>query len=162
MFNKSLMFIAVGLFVSSAHAESKYVEFSIRAGDKTTSVTTEMGKPTLWESINKMSSACSFTSDNAGTPIDSEYSVDVNSGMSASVLPLERSKAGLKAYVSISKQASEDQNWAVINQDCKLPVGTTNSVGINLVDIFAWGKPTTLQLSDGSVVVVEAIDPQAR
>ena len=68
MFNKSLMFIAVGLFVSSAHAESKYVEFSIRAGDKTTSVTTEMGKPTLWESINKMSSACSFTSDNAGTP----------------------------------------------------------------------------------------------
>ena len=162
MFKKLLMVIAIGMFVSSAHAESKYVEFTISAGNKTTTVNTLIGKPIpIQQGLDEVSTECNFISSDEGASIDTKYTVDTSSGMSATFLPLERTSAGLKVYLDIRKQTSEGQKWAMINKDCKLPVGTTSSVGFSVVETFAWGKPTTLQLSDGSVVVVQAVDPQS-
>lgn len=136
---------------------NEYVEFSISTGNSTMSVTTLIGEPTpIQQGRQEMSSVCNFSREWAGTTIDATYSVDASTGMAAMVLPLERTTSSLKAYVTISKKSAQDQDWVVINKDCKLPVGTTSSAGISLVDTFEWGKPTKLKLSDGSTVVVTA------
>jgi len=157
MQKKSLMFVALLLFAGSAHAENETIDFSVSAGESTTMATILMGEPTpLQQSRHEMSSTCTFTTDIAGIPIKTEYSSDTSTGMTTTVLPLERTETGLKAYVTISKLSAQNQDWAVINKDCKLPVGTTNSAGISLIHTFEWGQPTRLKLPDGSVVVVKA------
>lgn len=148
--------VSVSAWASENETVAPYVEFSVSAGGSTTKATVLMGIPTPIQQVRqKMSSACTFTRDTAGAPMKLEFSLDTSTGMTTTVLPIERTAEGLKAYVTINKQSAQSQDWAVISKDCKLPVGTISSVGFSLVDTFDWGQPTKLKLSDGSVVVVQ-------
>lgn len=162
MQKKSLMFIALAFFVGSAHAKDETVEFSVVTEKISATGTALIGSPVVIQQggDNKMSAMCTFKHDLAGTPIKSTYGLDTSTVMTTTVLPIERTTTGIKAFIAISKQSAQGQDWAVINKDCKLPVGTTNSTGISLLDNFDWGKPTKLKLSDGSSVVV-TISPSA-
>lgn len=157
MIKKSLLFSALALLTGLANAESETVVLTITTGNETASVTTLMGHPTpIQWGHQKKSSTCSFAQDVVGTPIETTFSVDSITGTATTFLPLEQNAKGLKAYVTISRESAQNQEWAVINKDCKLPVGTTNSTGISVIDTFSWGVPTILKLSDGSEVIVTA------
>lgn len=157
MQNHLFMFAALALLASGVHAENETVEFSVSTENTTTMATVLMGNLTPFQhKRHVISTECNSKRDLEGTPIESTYSVETGTGMTTMVLPLERTATGIKAYVSVTMQSADSVNSAVINKDCKLPIGTTSSSGISLIDSFDWGKPHRLKLSDGSVVVVTA------
>lgn len=155
---KSLMCIALALLATGAQAESKMVELSLRDGaDTVSSITASVGQPTpVGMKTHEMASTCKFQNEVPGfpdKPSQSTFAVDVGTASSISFFPVETTEAGVKAYVSYNQNSAQDQKWAVISKDCKLPVGKTSSVGISVFETFKWGEPTKLTLSDGSVVV---------
>ena len=157
MFRKSILISAIAIFVGVAHAETGNVEFTVDAGSSTASLTALMGYPsTMQHKLQENRAECFFKQDVDGVSVTSTYSVDSAAGMTTTVLPIERSAKGIKAYVSISIQSAQNQELVAISKDCKLPVGVTSTAEVSLMDTFTWDAPTKLKLSDGSLVVVTA------
>ncbi|KZN20665.1 MULTISPECIES: hypothetical protein [Pseudomonas] len=155
---KSLMCIALALLATGAQAESKMVELSLRdVANTVSSITALVGQPTpVGMKTHEMASTCNFQNEVPGfpgKPSQSTFAVDASTGISFTFLPVEATDTGVKAYVSYNQNSAQDQEWAVISKDCKLPVGKTSSAGISVFETFKWGEPTKLTLPDGSVVV---------
>lgn len=136
---------------------NELVEFSIRTDSREATATMQMGTPTpLQLAQDTQSGHCNFRRDFGGSPVDTSLTLDVSSGMDATFIPIERTARGVKAFIHISNQSAQTQEWAAVGAGCKLPIGSTRSVSLRMVDTFKWGQPTKLKLSDGSVVIVTA------
>lgn len=157
---KSLMCIALALFASGAQAEPEAVYFTLKSVDSTSisSVSTLVGQPALIQrSSQQMKASCSFPHSFGGDPatiIQAKIEEGVSSGITFSVLPVETSETGLKAYVTINQEVAQEHEWAEINKECKLPVGKSSTASIRTFETFKWEEPKKLKFTDGSEMIL--------
>ena len=122
------------------------------------SLSTVVGQPaTIQWASQQMAASCSFPHSLGGDPattIQSDIAEDVSTGVSFTVVPVETSDTGLKAYITINQQLAQDHEWAQVNTECRLPVGKSSSASIRAFETFKWGEPNKLAFSDGSEMLV--------
>lgn len=150
--------MALILLATSVRAEPSLVEFTVQREGSTSRVTALMGTPTpISTSQNEFNASCDLR-ENPITHSSLNFQASDNTHLL--LLPFERSSAGVKALISISKTTAKSPQLVEISSGCKVLLGTTSSAGITEILDLKWGKGESLKFPDGSVVTVVADDPK--
>lgn len=150
---------ALVLFASVANANPEYVDFTVGTDEYATTATALIGSPSKIDLRTMAASVCKFTTPvDAPSNFETTVSAEMTTGISGTFIPLERTQSGVKAYISVTNQTAGAMKTAAITNNCTLPVGTSSTASVSVIDTFEWGKPTKLKLSDGTVVTLAALD----
>ncbi|MDU8543630.1 hypothetical protein [Pseudomonas syringae group sp. J248-6] len=157
---KALILVsALVLFGSglAAAVDRKLVEFTVEDESQNTTVLIPEGRPTPFGNFggNMRSFGCAFESSTA----DTQFSVDLSSGIYTIILPFESDERGVTAYVSITKRSAIIEKTADVSGSCKLPIGVNTSTGATYLGQFPWNTAVPVKFADGSVVNLTANQP---
>ncbi|KZN20735.1 MULTISPECIES: hypothetical protein [Pseudomonas] len=137
-----------------AAAESSVV-YEAGIDDKSMSVafSTVVGTPTeyKWGShATQPLYKCTFNTFFGDKPIEQIP----EGGMSLTIVALERTDAGVRTLINLSKTPRNDQKLVLVNDTCTVHEGSFKSFGISAIKMLKPGEATGLKLDDGTSLIV--------
>lgn len=74
--------------------------------------------------------------------------------MSLTIVALERTDAGVRTLINLSKTPRNDQKLVLVNDTCTVHEGSFKSFGISAIKMLKPGEATGLKLDDGTSLIV--------
>lgn len=154
---KWLLVLALTLLTSVVQAEDEYISYRITSKKDPGSV------QTVFTPMGHMTPIQTGSAPISGTcvshePVGGESTLTISFGDSftATVMPVESDKTGVKTLLVIHKLETLNHKWVTIKEGCRIPIGETIASSKSQVSVLKWGKESNIELPDGSIWLITA------